>query len=222
MTWKKEVFQNFKLYAVTDIRTMSTPGQKKEILSKVEAAYRGGADIVQLRAKGLSDYQLMDLGRSLKKIAERWRKLFFLNDRPDLAIALRADGVHIGQEDFSIPAVRKLARLASWDLFIGKSTHSLQQAVEAEKEGADYIAVGPVFATPTKPDYPAVGLDLLKKVSHNSKIPFVAIGGINLLNLHAVLKTGARRIAGVRSIFGAKNPYENTRKIKTEIQNSKI
>ena len=207
MNWKNKVFKNFKLYAVTDLRE-----EAPSVLEKVEAAYRGGADIVQLRSKTLSDAALYRLGLQWRRIADRYQKLFFVNDRLDLALAVGADGVHLGQEDLPVKGVRKI--LARGPLFIGRSTHSLEQALAAVKEGPDYIGVGPIFETPTKPTYQPVGTDLIRQVARRVRIPFVCIGGINQDNLQQVLDAGARRVAVVRAIFEAEDVEQATKDIK--------
>jgi thiamine-phosphate pyrophosphorylase len=212
MSWKNSAFQNFKLYAITDLQS-----EDANIFERVDAACRGGADIIQLRSKHLPDAALLRLGARIREIAFKNQKLFFVNDRPDLALALKANGAHVGQEDLPIAVIRKLVgRRPFW---IGKSTHSLEQAVAAEQEGADYIGVGPVFETPTKPGRPAVGLELVRKIRQNIKIPFVAIGGIDHNNVSQVLEAGAERIAVVRTIFGAANPYDATHKLREQIEN---
>lgn len=196
MNWKKKVFENFRLYAVTDFRT-----EEAGLDQKIEAAYRGGADIVQLRAQGLTDGELYRIGLRLGKIANRFQRLFFVNDRPDLALAVEADGVHLGQDDLPMAAIRKI--LKGRNCFVGRSTHSLSQALQAVREGVDYIGVGPVFKTPTKPHYPPVGLELVQAVSRRVRIPFVCIGGIDPSNVRQVMEAGASRVAVVRAVFGA-------------------
>ena len=211
MTWKKEFLKKFRLYAVTDIR-LEDP--LKVLQDKIDAAYRGGVDIVQLRAKQLTDVQVLLMGRKIRLIADKYKKLFFVNDRADLALACGADGVHVGQNDLPVAEIRKMAPC----LLIGKSTHSLSQAVEAEKEGPDYLGVGPVFATPTKPDYRPAGLEFVKQASEKISLPFVAIGGIDLSNIELVLKAGAPRIAVVRAIFSGKDSYESARNLRDKIE----
>ena len=213
MSWKKAVFENFKLVAVTDIKAAD-----EGILQKIDAAYRGGADIVQLRAKNRSDRELLELGAEIRKIADRHQKLFFVNDRLDVAIATSADGVHLGQDDLPIAVARRIcnqARVATW---IGKSTHSFEQAITAEKEGADYIGVGPVFETPTKPGRKPVWLNLVRQVSAKVGIPFVAIGGIDASNLSSVINAGATRVAAVRAIFGAPDVFRATGELRGLLQ----
>ena len=205
MSWKESVFRNFRLYAVTDGRK---PG--RSFFHAVEAAYRGGADIVQLRSKSLSDSELFAAGLVIRRIARRYHKLFFVNDRPDLALMLNADGVHLGQEDLPVKDVRRLCQRTAGHLWIGKSTHSVAQIKSGETEGADYLAVGPVFETPTKPDYPPVGFELVRYAARFCRIPFVAIGGVHQKNIGEVLRAGARRVAVVRAIFASQDPYAST------------
>ena len=213
MSWKNKAFDDFKLYAVTDAQEESAG-----ILKKIDRAYAGGVDMIQLRSKTLSDAALYRLGMKVRRIADKRQKLFFINDRPDLAVLLEADGVHLGQEDLSVIAVRRFLKNAGKHLWIGKSTHDLQQARRAAREGANYIGVGPIFATPTKPGYPATGLNFIRQAIHSIRIPFVAIGGIDLSNIDEVLQAGARRIAVVRAVFSEDDPYDAAEKLKDKIQ----
>jgi len=212
MGWKEKVFNGFRLYAVTDIKSESF-----ESLKKIDAAYRGGADIVQLRSKVLSDAALVRLGLRAREIARKYRKLLFVNDRVDLALAIEADGVHLGQGDMPVRIARKLAQRAGQRIWIGKSTHCLEQALAAVKEEVDYIGVGPVFATPTKPHARAVGLRFVEQAAMKVRIPWVAIGGINLGNLRDVAQAGAVRVAVVRAVFAAQDPASAARKLKRQL-----
>jgi thiamine-phosphate pyrophosphorylase len=211
--WKEKVFENFCLYAVTDLKT-EDPG----VLKKIEAAYCGGVDIVQLRSKVLPDAALIRLGLRIKKIALKSRKLFFMNDRIDLALAIGADGVHLGQDDMSVQTARKLARPMGRKIWFGKSTHSLKQALAAVREGADYVGIGPVFATPTKPGVKSVGLRFVKQAAMKIRIPWVAIGGIDLGNIRDVAAAGATRVAVVRAIFSAQDPESAAQKLKCQLE----
>ncbi|MFA5168508.1 MAG: thiamine phosphate synthase [Candidatus Omnitrophota bacterium] len=213
MDWKKKLFDDFRLYAVTDLKI-----ENPDVFKEIEAAYRGGADIVQLRSKVLADAALMRLGLRIKKIAEKNHKLFFVNDRVDLALAIGADGVHLGQRDMPIRVVRTLAKQAGRKIWIGKSTHSLKQALMAVSEGADYIGVGPVFMTPTKPHVKSVGLRFVKQAAIKIRIPWVAIGGIDLGNIRDVAAAGAARVAVIRAIFAAQNPESAARKLKRQLE----
>jgi thiamine-phosphate pyrophosphorylase len=212
MGWKEKVFDDFRIYAVTDLRV-----EGPNALKGIEAAYRGGADIVQLRSKVLPDAALIRLGSRIKKIAERNRKLFFVNDRVDLALAIGADGVHLGQEDIPVAVARKLAKRAGLKIWVGKSTHSLKQALAAVNEGADYIGVGPVFETPTKPHTKSVGLRFVKQAAVKVRIPWVAIGGIDRGNIRDVIAAGASRVAVVRAIFAVKDPESAVRELKHQL-----
>lgn len=213
MGWKEKVFRDFKLYAVTDIRAESP-----EVLRKIEQAYQGGTDIVQLRSKVLSDATWIRLGQRIRKIAVRYQKLYFVNDRVDLALVTEADGVHLGQGDMPVRAARRLVEQAGRKIWIGKSTHSLKQALAAVKEGADYIGVGPVFKTPTKPHAKSVGLRFVLQAAKKIRIPWVAIGGIDLANLRSVTGAGATRVAVVRAIFSARDPESAARKFKYQME----
>ena len=212
MDQKEKVFKNFILYAVTDLKAAS--GAE---LKKIEAAYRGGADIVQIRSRVLPDSALLKIGQKVQKIAARYRKLFFVNDRVDLAVLLHADGVHLGQDDMPLREARNFARRAGAKLRFGISTHNLSQALRAEKQGADYIGVGPVFSTPTKPGRKGTGLRFVRQVAKRIKIPFVAIGGINLKNINRVARVGAKRVAVVRAIFSAKDPAGMAKNLRTNL-----
>ena len=210
---REKAFEGFRLYGVTDLRK-----EGQEILRKVEQAYRGGTDIIQLRSKVLPDAALIRLGLKMRKIALKYRKLLFINDRVDLALALDADGVHLGQDDMPVAMARQLIRRAGKTLWIGKSTHSLQQALTAVREKADYIGVGPVFATPTKPNVRSVGLQFVKQAVRNIRIPWAAIGGIDLDNLSALIDAGASRVAVVRALFSANDPGAAATRFKKQLE----
>lgn len=201
----------FHLYGIT----MPPPlGKKYEEM--VEEACEGGADIIQLRIKGAGP-DVLPLAKRLREICHDHHVLFIVNDSAELALTSRADGVHLGQEDMSLAQAREILGVKA---VCGKSTHSLEQARAAMEEGADYIAVGPIFPTPTKPDYPPVGLDLIREVKKIASVPFVAIGGIDETNLDGVLSAGAERVAFVRAIFGAEDIRAATRRLKEKVLNA--
>ena len=166
-------------------------------------AIDGGAGIVQLRNKLAAPGQLLDAARRVAAHARAHAALFIVNDTPDLVEASGAHGVHVGQDDGALSEVR--ARLPRGAL-VGRSTHSLVQATEAVADGADYIGVGPVHATPTKPGRPAVGLGLLREVVPVVEVPWFAIGGLDAANLADALAAGATRVAVVRAVAGAADP----------------
>ena len=185
----------------------------------VEAACAGGADIVQFRDKQIIGRERYQVATRLRAICARHGVLFIVNDTLEVALAVEADGVHLGQDDLPVPTARSLTqRMGVRNFLIGCSTHSLEQALAAEEAGADYIAIGPVFATPTKPSYPAVGLELVRRVIASTNLPHVAIGGIDATNVEKVLAAGARRVAVVRAVCGAPDIAGAARELKRLLQ----
>jgi len=179
----------------------------------LRAALDGGADVVQLRNKVAAPSGLLEPARLVGAHARARGAVFIVNDHLDLAIEAGADGVHLGQDDISVEAAR-----AAWGGLIGRSTHSLDQALEAQRQGVDYIGVGPVYATPTKPGRPAVGLELLQAVASAISIPWFAIGGIDSSNLEDVLAAGASRVAVVRAVCEAPEPAAASRALLARLQ----
>jgi thiamine-phosphate pyrophosphorylase len=161
----------------------------------------GAADIVQLRDKVSDRKTVLKNARKLAKLFLKGKTIFIVNDYIDIAKVSGADGVHIGQDDLPIELVRKLL---GKDKIIGVSCHSLKQARQAQRSGADYISIGPVFSTPTKPEYKPVGLTLIKKCKKVIKIPFFAIGGIDPSNVVKVMSCGGQRVVVCRALFKAK------------------
>jgi len=178
-----------------------------------EAAVLGGADVIQLRDKSSSDASVVGTATRIRK-AIASKAIFILNDRIEAAKAAGADGVHVGQDDASVEHARHSGP-PGW--IVGKSTHSVEQAMAAIAEGADYIGFGPIFATPTKPAYEAVGLEDLRQVSKEATVPFFAIGGIDAANMHEVLSQGARRIAVVRAATRDRDIVLSVRKLKENL-----
>jgi thiamine-phosphate pyrophosphorylase len=171
------------LYVVSD----SVPALKSAILA--------GAAIVQLRDKSGDEKAIVEKALAVKTFKGDRTFLFILNDDPTLAVKVGADGVHIGQDTSTIEA----RGIIGESMILGKTTHNLGQAREAISDGADYISVGPVFATPTKPGRPAVGLEYVREAAGAVTIPFVTIGGIDLSNIEEVLAAGATTIGVVRA-----------------------
>jgi thiamine-phosphate pyrophosphorylase len=171
--------------------------------TRVEEALAGGVDVLQLRDRSLDDRDLLAQAREWTQLAHRHDALFFVNDRPDIALLSGADGVHVGQDDLPPAAVRELA---GDRLLIGRSTHSPEQIRAAMDEPVDYIAVGPVHETPTKPGRPAVGLELVELAAREATKPWFAIGGIDLDNVSEVRDSGGTRIAVLRVIAAAHHP----------------
>jgi thiamine-phosphate pyrophosphorylase len=160
-----------------------------------------GVDIVQLREKDMSPDEIRKVAPSIADACHAAGILFILNDLPDLAAEVGADGVHVGQEDAPVPAARRAA-----GGIVGLSTHSRDQIVGAEPLRPDYIAVGPVYETPTKPGRPAVGLELISFAARLATMPWFAIGGIDAGNIDAVVAAGASRVVVVRAITEAEDP----------------
>ena len=194
------------LYAITD-------SSIRPELSNIEIARRvlaGGAGILQLRGKGLSSRELLELAREIRELTRKAGATFIVNDRADIAILSDADGVHLGQDDLPIAEARKIL---GREKLIGISTHNLDQALKAEQEGSDYIGFGPVFGTKTKADAEeAKGIEALKEVKKKVSIPVIAIGGINLENLKEVIDAGADGVAVISAIVKAENIEETTKR----------
>lgn len=207
MNSKKNLLKNSRLYAVTNI----TASDRGNIIERIKQAYDGGADIVQIRSKELADKELYELSLAVKKIAESRGKLLIVNDRIDIALAAGCDGVHLGQDDLPIEKARSIL---GKNFLIGVSTHNLEQARDAREKGADYIGVGPIYGTPTKPEYEAVSCELIREVKDNIEIPFVAIGGINKDNINDVVHAGAERVAVVRALFSDENVFLEAKTLK--------
>jgi thiamine-phosphate pyrophosphorylase len=191
----------WEFYAITD----QASSRGRSDLEVAAALLRGGATCLQYRAKKVSARQQWDTALGLRKLTLDAGVCFIVNDRVDLALDCGADGVHLGQDDLPIASARRLARLAGRpDLLIGRSTHSLDQALEAEKEGAVYIGYGPLYATQTKENnVPPVGPTSLSEIVDSVSIPVVAIGGIKLGQLAEVAGQRARHCAIVTALTGA-------------------
>jgi len=197
---KIKKLEDKKLYLVTDRSNFSSTD---DFLDAVASSLKGGVQIVQLREKSACAKEFAQLGKKVKELCSLYDALFIINDRVDIAHIVNADGVHLGQDDIDIDSAR---HLLGKDAIIGLSTHEPEQALKAVAAGADYIGVGPVFETPTKPGRKSVGLEYVEWAAKNINIPWFAIGGINSENLDDVIKTGAARVAVVRSIINATSP----------------
>jgi thiamine-phosphate pyrophosphorylase len=190
----RERLATARLYLVCDARP----------LEWLRAALRGGVDLVQLRDRSLDDAGIVEAAVAFRTAASETGALFILNDRPDLVAACDADGVHVGQDD-ATPAAARAAIGA--ERIIGRSTHEPAQADAAQADpDVDYLAVGPVHATPTKPGRPAAGLDYVSYAARTVTKPWFAIGGLDAGNVGAVLDRGAQRIVVVRAIAAADDP----------------
>jgi thiamine-phosphate pyrophosphorylase len=180
-----------------DARLYLVTGARPDLAPFLEAAVRGGVDLVQLREKQLSDGELLTVLEQARAVTRRLGVPLVVNDRPDLAVLVGADFVHVGQDDLPVEAVRRFG------LPVGLSTHSPEELARAE---ADYVGVGPVFATPTKEGRSAVGLEYVRHAASHARVPWFAVGGVDETNVAAVVAAGARRIAVVRAIGEAEDP----------------
>ena len=177
-----------------------------------ELAIAGGADTIQLREKGGSTKEMIRAARQMQALCRKAGVTFIVNDRVDVALASRADGIHLGQDDFPIPLARKLM---GEEAIIGGSAGTLEEARTCLMEGADYIGFGPVFPTASKVDAgPAGGLDLLRHVVEAIPLPIVAIGGITTANTPLVMKAGAHGIAVISAVCCQKDPTDAARSLR--------
>lgn len=192
------------LYVILD-RTASRGRDLREVLEGVVA---GGCRMVQFREKEWPSARCLPLLEELRARARAAGVGLVVNDRLDLALAVQADGFHVGQEDLPAPRAR---RILPASMFLGVSIHSVEQARRAEADGADYVAVGSIFPTPTKAEFQLVGLDLLRAVRREVRAPLIAIGGITSDNAAEAIRAGADGVAVVSSVCGAADPARATR-----------
>jgi len=181
----------------------------------LHAALSGGVDIVQLRDKSADDDQLVRVGRRFARVCAEHAALFILNDRPDLVADTGADGVHVGQDDTPVAAARAIVGAQR---LVGLSTHSPAQVDAAAPPAVDYIGVGPVHETPTKPGRAAVGRELVRYAASHATMPFFAIGGVDAGNLPAVRAAGARSVAVVRALTHAADPELAARALRAKLE----
>ncbi len=200
------------LYGVTDRAWVGT----LTLAQQVEAALKGGVTCLQLREKELSQPELMEEACEIQGLCRAYGVPFLINDDVDAAVACDADGVHIGQEDMDAAEARR--RIGA-DKILGVSAQTVEQAQEAEKKGADYLGVGAVFPTATKPDAAEVSLETLQDICRAVKIPVVAIGGIGVDNIQSLRKTGVDGVALVSAIFGAEDIERRCIELKKLVEN---
>ncbi len=185
-----------RLYGVIDLGYV----EKADLARIVEQMIEGGVDLIQLRGKGRPIEELVDVAAQLHELTARSSAPLIVNDHAEIASHVPVEGVHVGQDDDPIEVARRKAGRA---VLIGKSTHSLEQALAAQLEGADYIGFGPIFATPTKPDYAPIGLADIGRVHAEISLPIFCIGGINVDNLQSVIDAGAKRVVMVSALLKA-------------------
>ncbi|PAW77197.1 MAG: thiamine-phosphate diphosphorylase [Verrucomicrobia bacterium Tous-C9LFEB] len=204
---RRERLARSRFYAILDLSYLG----RQDPVQVVEDMTAGGVDIIQLRGKNASEKELAAMCEKVMPAIADAGALFILNDHPTLAAEIGTDGAHIGQDDGGIPW--GWSQLAS-DQLLGVSTHSVEQALEAAKDEPDYIGVGPIFATPTKPDYAPVGLPLIGQVKAAVKMPQFCIGGVNLDTLPQVLAAGADRVVVVSAILQSGDVLNYCRRVR--------
>lgn len=206
----RTLLQQARLYGILDLGYV----QPNAITRVTELLCKGGVDLLQLRAKGKSPAEIESWAREMLPITRSYEVPLIINDHPEVAAKVGCEGVHVGQEDDSV------ARAREWvgpDILIGKSTHSIDQALAAQEEGPDYIGFGPLYATGTKPDYTPVGLADLSAVHAQVKLPIFCIGGVNLSRIEEVVHAGARRVVAVSALLLAENIEQETRYLKAAL-----
>ena len=201
---------NYSIYLVTDHSCL----RGRDFLACIEDALRGGVTLVQLREKNVDGGIFLQKALAVKKLCDKYKVPLLINDRIDIALACKAAGVHLGQNDIP-PAIAR--DLLGPDAIIGVSAHNCEEAIAAEKSGADYLGVGAIFPTNSKEDASEVGLNMLKEIRKMSKLPIVGIGGINAQNYVQVRAAGAQGAAIISGILGAENIEDEVKKIKSTI-----
>jgi thiamine-phosphate pyrophosphorylase len=202
-----------QLYGILDLSYVVA----SNVARVAETLVQGDVDLIQLRGKGASIAQLVDLARELHPITSEASIPLIVNDHAEVAREVPVEGVHVGQDDDSIAVARAKANRP---ILVGKSTHSLEQARAAQNEGADYIGFGPIFATPTKPDYKPIGLTEIKQVHADVSLQIFCIGGIKIDNLKQVIAAGAHRVAIVSGLLKAVDIAKYARDVKQLLNSS--
>ncbi len=206
---RKDLLHRTRLYVL-----ISSSIATKSVIETAKLVIDGGADAIQLREKTISDSEFSSLAREVHDITTKRGSLLIINDRVHIAREINADGVHLGQHDMSVSRAREII---GNEKIIGVSTHNIIQARQAQKDGADYIAIGPIYPTRTKGHEPSIGIEVIKKISGTVSIPIIAIGAITLENLDEVLKAGASRVAVCSAIIGSKDIYSSTKRYKEKL-----
>jgi len=184
--------------------------QASDVVNKM---LKGGIDILQLRAKNWTAEEITELGHEIHSLTHKSGIPLIINDYPDIAIAVGAEGVHVGQDDLAVDEVREMV---GSEMLVGLSTHSMEQAKKSASQNVNYIGFGPLFSTPTKPDYPAIGISEIAQVHQElPELPIFCIGGIKDINFPQVIAAGARRMVVVSGILQAENITDYTKNLKS-------
>ena len=186
---------DYKLYLVTDRDVLGS----RDLVQSVEEAIKGGTTIVQIREKNCSSLDFYQVAMQVKEVTSKYNVPLIINDRLDIALAIKADGLHIGQEDLPLTVARKIV---GDDMIIGVSASTLEEAMIAQEQGADYVGIGSVYPTSTKLDAKYLALDELRRIREAVKIPIVGIGGINEKNVSELMETDIDGVAIVSAILG--------------------
>ena len=206
---------DLSLYVIIDKRMI----KDKSLFQAARGAIEGGATAIQLREKEPESRDLCNLASSLKKIAKKRKVLFIVNDRIDIAQAVDADGVHLGSEDLPVRVARKIL---GNNKIIGATVRNPSQALKAQKEGADYVSLGPIFSTRTKKNLPPPrGLKAITRIKKKVKIPLIVIGGINRYNVTSVIRAGADGVAVADAVVEAKNIRKAAQELLKQIKKAK-
>ncbi len=202
--------QNVRLYGILDLGYV----QPDAVETMTAALCRGGVDLLQLRAKKADKREIELLARRMQMVLKDFNVPLIINDHADIAAEIGCEGIHVGQDDDAVAKAREVTRGAC---FVGKSTHSLAQAVAAQAEGADYIGFGPLYATGTKPDYVPIGLADIAEVHQRVSLPVFCIGGVNAARLDEVLAAGARRVVVVSAFLTAPDVVSEVQALKARL-----
>ena len=211
---------DFGLYLITDrkrlTRSSQFPVPSSQLLVAVKEALKAGVKAIQLREKDLSTRELLRLAYKMRELTKKYNAKLFINDRLDIALAVEADGVHLTQNSIPADAVRKIVKKK---LLIGVSTHSLKEAKEAERSGADFITLGPIYRTPSKLKYGSpLGIDTLREISKKIKIPVFAIGGVKGSRIKDLKKAEAYGVAMISEVFRADNIQKKAGEIMETVE----
>ena len=210
---KSALLNNKNIYLITSQNDMDD----SEFIDRIALILNAGVKLIQYREKNKTAKEMINIAKKLRQLCSMYDALLIINDRIDIAKIVDADGVHLGQDDIDINSARKLL---GEDKIIGISTHKPDDAIIAQENNADYIGVGPVFKTPTKPTTTPVGLEYVKWVSQNIKIPFYAIGSIDETNVNEVINAGATRVAAIRALMNANDINKTVSKFNEVLNNA--
>lgn len=200
-----------RLYGILDLSYVAESAVEAVTAAMIE----GGVDLIQLRAKNAPVPKVVELARQVHEFTAAAEIPLIVNDHAEVAAEVAIEGVHVGQDDDSVADAR---HKAGRKIIVGKSTHSFDQATAAQQEGADYIGFGPIFATPTKPDYSPIGMEDIKRVHDQLKLPIFCIGGIKLDNLGEVMAAGAKRVGIVSGLLKAPDIAKYARACKSLLE----